>query len=680
MSQMTFGFDEREPEQPRKHKEPLKEPVQALEGTEVEMKTQPLLDFLLETKRIRLVDVKLAELLIGTDTSQKNEVFYLILLLAVAQQSQHSCLDLNAINWQNPFAIREQAVSEASIAAPDIISPFSENYDAQQAETQLMAAACVGDDKPLLLFANKLYFARLAQYETVLASRLSHLAAKPLNIDETALTALLTEYFPDEAHREDPADPIKTLNWQKVACAIAATKGFSVITGGPGTGKTTTVTKLLAIMQSLYASAPLTIKLVAPTGKAAARLSESILGAKQKLSMIPKDIAPLIPETAQTIHRLLGVIPHTNKFRHNKRNPLHLDVLIIDEASMVDLSLMAKLIEALPSHARLILLGDKDQLASVDTGSILSDLCQGLTLEKMPAYSQARAEQLNRVCFNNRAVLSHSEDSYLLSDCIAFLQQSYRFDGKSGIGQLAQAVNTNSQGLLGYVEQTVNEGGFSDLKLNYNVINKPIEHFVQLAAQHYQAYLTLIREGAGVAKVHNAFSDYQLLAAVKEGDYGVNSLNLRIEKALSQQGLISPYQRHYLGMPIMISQNDYQLKLFNGDIGILMHDEQGQLKAMFIDEQENIRAFSPARLPAHDKVYAMTIHKSQGSEFAYTAMILPPINQANQGINRQLVYTGITRAKNTFELVADKNVLLMAMNKSVTRASGLFDRLKHAAS
>ena len=419
---------------------------------------------------------------------------------------------------------------------------------------------------------------------------------------------------------------------------------------------------------------------MAPTGKAAARLSESILGAKEQLKNIPEDIKALIPDSAQTIHRLLGVKPFTNKFKHNSTNPLHLDVLIIDEASMVDLSLMAKLIEALPAHARLILLGDKDQLASVDTGSVMSDLCQGLALGETPNYSQARCDELNTLCFKGEAKLAapgHSE--FKLADCIAFLQHSYRFDAQSGIGQLALAVNTNHNGILKYVEQQSTQGKFNDVILDYDFVAKPIEKLINSAAKHYAQYLNLIAQGASVADVHAAFSQYQLLAAVREGDYGVNSLNSRIERALVQQGLISvsPNQRHYSGMPIMVSQNDYQLKLFNGDIGILMPDESGQLKALFIDEQNTVRAFSPARLPAHDKVYVMTIHKSQGSEFSYTAMVLPPLKHASMGVNRQLVYTGITRAKNTFELVADKKVLQLAMSKSVSRASGLYERLKY---
>ena len=635
------------------------------------IKVVPLLTYLTDEHRVRVVDVKLAELLSGTNAQQGyDDLFYIILMLCLSQQSQHSCLTLTEVDWTNPFNLRQSDFTKLEGTQPDTLSPFSDDFTTEAAIRYLLSHHSVGEQKPLQLFNQRLYFSRLAGYEQTLAQRLLTMSERQLNIDNAVLAQLLTRYFPD--------DPSIDIDWQKVACAIAATKGFSVITGGPGTGKTTTVTKLLAILQSLYQAAPLSIKLVAPTGKAAARLTESILGAKNKLSEIPADINALIPQSAQTIHRLLGVKPFTNKFRHDKSNPLHVDVLIIDEASMVDLSLMAKLIEALPDHARLILLGDKDQLASVDTGSVMSDLCQGLVLGQTPRYSKVRCEQLNTLCFNGTVKLNaQTQSEFKLADCIAFLQHSYRFDAKSGIGQLALAVNTNNRGILNYVEQQSSEGHFSDIILDYDFVSTPIEKLVNSAASHYANYLTLIAQGASVAQVHAAFASYQLLAAVREGDYGVNSLNQRIERVLQQQGLISvnPNQRHYIGMPIMVSQNDYQLKLFNGDIGILMPDDSGQLKAVFIDEQGNERAFSPARLPAHDKVYVMTIHKSQGSEFSYTAMVLPPLKQASIGINRQLVYTGITRAKQTFELVADKKVLQLAMGKSVSRASGLYERL-----
>ena len=654
---------------------PIDEPVlttaqPTMQGSE-SIKVVPLLTYLTDEHRVRVVDVKLAELLSGTNAQQGyDDLFYIILMLCLSQQSQHSCLTLTEVDWTNPFNLRQSDFTKLEGTQPDTLSPFSNDFTTEAAIRYLLSHHSVGEQKPLQLFNQRLYFSRLAGYEQTLAQRLLTMSERQLNIDDAVLAQLLTRYFPD--------DPSIDIDWQKVACAIAATKGFSVITGGPGTGKTTTVTKLLAILQSLYQAAPLSIKLVAPTGKAAARLTESILGAKNKLSEIPDDINSLIPQSAQTIHRLLGVKPFTNKFRHDKSNPLHVDVLIIDEASMVDLSLMAKLIEALPDHARLILLGDKDQLASVDTGSVMSDLCQGLVLGQTPRYSKVRCEQLNTLCFNGTVKLNaQTQSEFKLADCIAFLQHSYRFDAKSGIGQLALAVNTNNRGILNYVEQQSSEGHFSDIILDYDFVSTPIEKLVNSAASHYANYLTLIAQGASVAQVHAAFASYQLLAAVREGDYGVNSLNQRIERVLQQQGLISvnPNQRHYIGMPIMVSQNDYQLKLFNGDIGILMPDDSGQLKALFIDEQGNERAFSPARLPVHDKVYVMTIHKSQGSEFSYTAMVLPPLKQASIGINRQLVYTGITRAKQTFELVADKKVLQLAMGKSVSRASGLYERL-----
>ena len=633
----------------------------------------PLFDYLLSENRLRMVDIKLAELLCSSEqTQQPNDVYSLLLLLCLSQQSQHSCLDLAQVDWRNPFNLRQSDFTKLAGIIPDTLSPFSDTFTTAEAINCLQNHPSVGETKPLQLLEQRLYFARLSGYEQTLASRLLLMSERKLDIDSDKLTQLLCDYFPEQDA------PEQGLDWQKVACAMAATKGFSVITGGPGTGKTTTVTKLLAILQSLYQNAPLSIKLVAPTGKAAARLSESILGAKQQLKdKISAAITPLIPESAQTIHRLLGVKPFTNKFRHNRSNPLHLDVLIIDEASMVDLSLMAKLIEALPEHARLILLGDKDQLASVDTGSVMSDLCQGLVLGQTPSYSEARCAELNSLCFNNQRKLVAGNSQFKLADCIAFLQHSYRFTADSGIGQLALAVNTNNSGKLNYVEQELSSGQFKDVILDYDIVSKPIDKLVQSAASKYAQYLNLIKQHASVQDIHKAFASYQLLAAVREGDYGVHSLNKRIETQLSQQGLINvnSNQRHYLGMPIMIAQNDYQLKLFNGDIGILMHDDSAQLKAIFIDEQGNQRAFSPARLPAHDTVYVMTIHKSQGSEFAYTVMVLPPQNQATAGINRQLVYTGITRAKNTFELVADKKVLLMAMNKSVSRASGLYERL-----
>ncbi|CAH9054825.1 RecBCD enzyme subunit RecD [Pseudoalteromonas holothuriae] len=608
------------------------------------------INILLQQSRIRHADLGLAKLL---NYQRIDENFYVILLLLRAEQQQHSCLVFDDVDWFDPFLLKI-----CQLDSPQ--APWLAN-EALVIWQQLAIHPAIGEGKPLVLFRDKLYLSRLANYEALLAERFLLMQKQPLSVDQKMLKKLLNAYFPSKQE--------ETIDWQKVACAMAAISGFCVITGGPGTGKTTTVTKLLAILQSLYIQAPLTIKLVAPTGKAAARLSESILGAKAKLGLDEK-LYELIPEQAQTIHRLLGVIPQSNQYRHNQFNPLHLDLLIIDEASMVDLSLLAKLMQALPKHARLILLGDKDQLASVDTGSVLSDLCQQLLLNSQPSYSQALCDKLNTLCFAGKAQLQGQDSEFALSDSVAFLQKSHRFDSRSGIGQLALAVNNNDTKLL---RQTLNKG-YDDIAL-MALTNEQYQALIERSAEQYGVYLQLMHQGADVIAIHRAFAQYQLLAALREGPYGVEQLNRRIEQALYVKQLIQPTTRHYAGQPIMVVENDYQLKLFNGDIGILLIDEQGQLKATFIDEQGGVRAFYPARLPRHENVYVMTIHKSQGSEFAHTAMILPPLQRSSIGINRQLVYTGITRAKSYFELVAQEQVLLNAMNRSVSRCSGLRDRL-----
>ncbi|SFD13488.1 exodeoxyribonuclease V subunit alpha [Pseudoalteromonas denitrificans] len=627
-----------------------------------------MLKLLIEKEKVTQLDIELAKLLTNErfdleDSAQYSQVFYLVLLLSIANSRQHTCLDLSLVNWVNPFGIvNKLPESEVLAAENNHLCPFT---DLNSVLLLLQNHACVGENKPLRLLGSKLYFSRYDEYETILANRLLALSHKKINLDEVKLNTLLDQFFTSSDNEVD---------WQKIACAVALQSAFCIVTGGPGTGKTTTVTKLLAVLQSLYQLAPLTIKLVAPTGKAAARLTESISGAKIKIAQegkISDALKTLIPEKAQTIHRLLGVIPKSNKFRHHKDNLLHLDLLIIDEASMVDLALMVKLIEALPSHARLILLGDKDQLTSVDTGNILSDLCQDLILGDVPNYSDNKLKVLG-LAAKPKAI---KQGRFALTDSLAFLQKSHRFNENSGIGQLAKAVNENNLTLLAKIDHQKTLGEFEDITF-YQPQSR--QAMINRAADAYSHYLQLIKDNASVAQVHDAFSHYQLLAAVRKGPYGVEELNDKIEQELVKRRLIHithSQSRHYVGLPIMINQNDYQLGLFNGDIGILMLDENKSLKAMFISDDGQVRAFFPARLPAHEKVYVMTIHKSQGSEFSHTALILPPLQDASAGINRQLVYTGITRAKNKLDMIVQRAMLLDAMKKTVSRSSGLYERL-----
>jgi exodeoxyribonuclease V alpha subunit len=487
----------------------------------------------------------------------------------------------------------------------------------------------------------------------------------------------------------DVAIPLTAcLNWQKVAAAVALTRRFAVISGGPGTGKTTTVTKLLAAMvhqASAQGETP-TIKLVAPTGKAAARLTESIGKAVDVLALSP-DLKQRIPTDSSTLHRLLGAIPGRVEFRHDKTNPLHLDVLVLDEASMVDLPMMHRLLDALPSHARLILLGDKDQLASVEAGAVLSDICDFSS----QGYSQKQNERVKALTqFDCQFGRTAKQLVSPLADSLCVLQKSYRFDARSGIGQLAKQVNAASS--RGF--EQVWSKGFEDIEwlpLSGDSYQKLIDSMVRA----YKPYLTESRAASpqgeslqsadalvnwqhGVARqVLGLFAQNRLLCAVREGDFGVTGLNQRIESRLKQRGLISRGEElWYVGRPLMVTKNDHGLGLYNGDIGICLWDHSAQtprLKVFFELPDGSIKSVLPSRMPEHETAYAMTIHKSQGSEFAHTFMILP--GEFSPLLTKELIYTGITRAKTRFTLVADGKVLGKGIRHKTLRHSGLSLRL-----
>ncbi|KGY12502.1 exodeoxyribonuclease V subunit alpha [Vibrio tubiashii] len=479
------------------------------------------------------------------------------------------------------------------------------------------------------------------------------------------------------------------VNWQKVAAAVALSKKFAVISGGPGTGKTTTVTKLLAALieqahssgdQSEHAQTP-TIKLVAPTGKAAARLTESIGKAVAALPVAP-ELKQAIPTEASTIHRLLGALPSSAEFRHNRDNPLHLDMLVVDEASMVDLPMMYKLIDALPKHARLILLGDKDQLASVEAGAVLGDICSFSQF----GFSHGQAAQIARL--TGYETLAHSANGLVsVADSLCMLKKSYRFDARSGIGQLAQAINAGSAQKVDWVWQR----DFSDIA-KFPIDSQHYNQMVQTLVAEYGDYLKRI-ETPQLDSVTNEletmpqrakavleqFARCRLLCAIREGDFGVTGLNQRIERALAARNLIQTQDElWYHGRPVMVSRNDHALGLYNGDIGICMLDDSGsepRLKVFFELPDGSVKSVLPSRVPEHETAYAMTIHKSQGSEFEHTLMILPP--EFTPILTRELIYTGVTRAKKRLSLFVDEKVMKRGIKVRTERASGLIERLQN---
>jgi exodeoxyribonuclease V alpha subunit len=548
-----------------------------------------------------------------------------------------------------------------------------------------------------------LYLRRYAGYEKRVGQGLWQRAREPLAVPEAAARQWLDRFFVPNA--DSPAD----IDWQKTACAVALRARLSVITGGPGTGKTYTAARLLALLLALHeGDSPLRVALAAPTGKAAARLKQSIDNALTSLQeQVPEgsglDLNTLITRMgpARTLHSLLGARPDTRQFRHHAANPLDVDVLIVDEASMVHLEMMDALLQALPPTARLVLLGDKDQLASVEAGAVLGDLCRDAALGH---YSEGTAQFVHAVTGQTLAAEYLAHDAPVLAQQTVMLRESRRFKG--AIGQLALAVNRGDavaardclggtshedfagadagrDGLAGDLSrsQTAATGQLSPL-LALQPATPQAVCVLALGAQgkpSYADYLGRMQQGpAGqdpeshatwVRSVLQAFESFRILCAVHQGDWGTTALNAAVQKALADAGWLQPQGEWFAGRPVMVTRNDAQLGVFNGDVGVVLPSPQGVLKVWFADG-EQLRSVSVSRLAHADTAFVMTVHKSQGSEFAHTVLVLPP--GAADVLSRELVYTGITRAREQFTLIeAQPGLLHGAMARPSVRVSGL---------
>jgi exodeoxyribonuclease V alpha subunit len=508
-----------------------------------------------------------------------------------------------------------------------------------------------GDMRPLVLDdEHRLYLYRYWQYEMRLAEALRARAIDEDAVDIEKLRAGLERLFPDPHDAE-----------QKHAAAMAVLRRLCVITGGPGTGKTYTVVKILALLAEQARGRKLAVALAAPTGKAAARVQEAVRGAMQRLEFSDA-VRDCIPAEAYTLHRLLGARPDSVYYRHGRDNPLALDVLVVDEASMADLALMAKLMDALPPRARLILLGDKDQLASVEAGAVLGDICAGAGV------STSFAARFERVTAQSTVVTVVAEASPL-GDSIAFLERSYRFAADTGIGKLATLVNKGSAEAL----QLLKSNAHRDI-VWHSGSRRDLNAFISGAvAEKLASYLDAVRSRMAPAEIFERFNAFRVLCAHRSGAFGAVTLNRMIETALLEQGMIDARRVWYPGRPIMVMRNDYNLQLFNGDVGIALEDEDGALRVHFPRTEGGMRTLAPVRLPEHESVYAMTIHKAQGSEFGCVVIILP--DELSRVMSRELIYTGITRARNRVEVWGDEDVLRQAIARGLVRASALRQRL-----
>lgn len=506
-----------------------------------------------------------------------------------------------------------------------------------------------GDETPLILDDNRLYLNRYWRYESRVAELISARLQTLPELGTETLRWQLRRLFPDLARES-------VLNSQALAVALAAMRRFVVISGGPGTGKTTTVIKILALLLSQQPD--LRIKLAAPTGKAAARLMQAIQSGKDD-AIIDSSLKDLIPQQASTIHRLLGY--SNNRFRHSASNPLALDCLVIDEASMLDLTLTYRILEALPAQARIILLGDRDQLASVAAGNVLGDITgHGHSI----GYSASQRQALAAVLDCAEQDFPQIESTRPIADSVALLTYSFRFSQDSDIGLLANLINQGKAAAAVELLKQSNSG------LSWQTA--PEKSGQTSIPGWVMESLAMVANSETILQALEEFERTRVLCAVHKGPYGVDQINRLITERLHPQVFSSTDNYH--GKPILITANDYELNLFNGDTGLLWRDENGELLACFRDEDNNIRSLPIYSLPRHVTAWAMTVHKSQGSEFESVFVILPD-NEDSAVATRELLYTGVTRARRKLLIQSSEKVFTAACAKLTRRRSGLAKKL-----
>jgi exodeoxyribonuclease V alpha subunit len=596
-------------------------------------------DLLENVRFLRPLDVQAARLLQRYCPGAPPELPVIAALASWATGQGHTCLPLSAL----PGLLTEAGRDGALMA------------DCGAIRRLLLATPVVGrpgEVRPLILDSHdRLYLLRFFRYEEAIAAALRQRTQGFEAMTAAAARPLLDQFFPPDA-----SGPV-SVDWQRTAAALALIKRFVVISGGPGTGKTYTVARLLALLIALSPRKP-RIALAAPTGKAALRLRQSIRGAKTSL---PPSLAEALPDQAQTLHRLLGVQTGRPGFVHHRSNPLHLDLLLLDEASMIDVPLMAALLAALPPSCRVILLGDRDQLASVEAGNLFGDICGGGV-----AWSATLCARLRDLTGSDYQARAAHLPGDTMADALVLLRTSRRFQANSGIGALSRAVNTGTgEQFLALLHRD-----FPDLHFEEQADAAPGPWL----KTQIERFFSPLFAAATPQQALEELGCRRILCALREGASGVEGINSLAQSLFRRKGLIPAGERCYRGMPIIIMRNDYGLNLFNGDTGILWPDDRGVIQAWFPGEDGAIRQIAPARLPAWQTSYAITVHKSQGSEFREVLLLLP--HEDVPILSRELLYTGMTRARERLLLSGRKELLLLAMERRLVRYSGLADQLR----
>ncbi|GIW45182.1 MAG: RecBCD enzyme subunit RecD [Candidatus Binatia bacterium] len=608
------------------------------------------------------LDFHLARTLTELAGEGDERVHAAITLLSAAVRSGHVCLDLHRLPAQ-VSSFEANSVELPPWGAGECIAALK--------KSRLVSLG--GGDAPLVLdTAGRLYFRRYWEYEQQVARALRERARwadpEPLS---PALRQLARGLFAANTSASGEWD------WQQLAALVALHRRLCVVTGGPGTGKTFSVANVLAL---LFAHARERgerwprVELVAPTGKAAQRLSESLQANKETIRRLAEqrelplvaDVLGAIPTEAKTIHRCLGTVGESSvRFYHDADNPLAADIVIVDESSMIDLSLMAHLLAALPGHARLVLLGDEHQLASVEAGSVLGDVCN---LGADSTFSVAQWRWLQQQLDVSYDWPRHAPADSGLWDCIVRLRRNFRYDADSGIGRLAEAIRWGDPDAawraLESGDQTVESAApLPPWRLSGALAESCRRHFARY-----------VQSPSGAERLRE-FGAFRVLCGNRTGPNGVLFANRAIERELEDARVLrNTSERWYDGRPVLVTENNYWVRLFNGDLGIVMaRDGRAPIVAFPGAEPGSVREFSPGRLPEHETAFAMTIHKSQGSEFDRVEVVLP--QRGSPLLSRELLYTAVTRAKRWVRVHADRATFEQAVRQRVERSSGLRDAL-----
>ncbi|MFO7606406.1 MAG: exodeoxyribonuclease V subunit alpha [Desulfurivibrionaceae bacterium] len=570
-----------------------------------------------------------------------SDIFMAASLASKATRDGHACLNLSA------WAGREVATADGGCYQCPELPDWLE---------ALAACPTVGDGSvaiPLVLEDDRLYLHRYWEYESDVARFIDERSREPnAEVAMTVLAENIARLFPD---------PVAGCDWQRLAALAVVLRTFVVITGGPGTGKTTTVAKIIALLlEQTGGDSKLRIALAAPTGKAVMRL-QAVMAALRKNLSCAESVKERIPAKVFTLHRLLGSRRDSPFFIHDENNRLPYDLVVVDEASMVDLPLMAKLVRALRADTRLVLLGDRNQLASVEPGAVLGDICQREELSEFSEEFLKLAASLTEV---RNLVPGEGR-----GDSLVELRVSHRFGMESGIGMLGRAINrADTDAALG----AFRDERYSDIVWREVGSERGLQ---RMLAERFAAFPPGWFGVEEPEQAVRALGRSQVLCAVRHGGFGVYGVNFYIEKILAEEWPATPGGTAYRGRPVMIVENNYDVKLFNGDTGLVLADpDNGEaLCAFFPDGDGGVRKIPLAMLPAHETAYAMTVHKSQGSEFDEVVVILP--DHRSPVLTRELLYTALTRARQRVEVWSSVAVFTDTVQAVVGRHGGLGKKL-----